>query len=143
MTDTTNAVAVRHINFQGERYDVPADMTAEQLLEMIAVDMNEYTMVTDEDTLFLMPKTGSKGADEDEDEDPFEEVEIEVVTEDPAREALKTACGEGIKVLPLGNNIKEVRMKDGKLIPVVHHTAEEIYDKLEEIEAKLDALLAK
>jgi hypothetical protein len=127
---TENTVAVRHINFQGERYDVPADMTAEQLLEMIAVDMNEYTMVTDEDTLFLMPKTGSKGADEDEDEDP-------------AREALKTACGEGIKVLPLGNNIKEVRMKDGKLVPVVYHTAEEIYDKLEEIEAKLDALLAK
>lgn len=127
---TENTVAVRHINFQGERYDVPADMTAEQLLEMIAVDMNEYTMVTDEDTLFLMPKTGSKGADEDEDEDP-------------TREALKTACGEGIKVLPLGNSIKEVRMKDGKLVPVVYHTAEEIYDKLEEIEAKLDALLAK
>ena len=140
---TENTVAVRHINFQGERYDVPADMTAEQLLEMIAVDMNEYTMVTDEDTLFLMPKTGSKGADEDADEDPFEEVELEVTTEDPTREALKTACGEGIKVLPLGNNIKEVRMKDGKLVPVVYHTAEEIYDKLEEIEAKLDALLAK
>lgn len=34
-------------------------------------------------------------------------------------------------------------MKDGKLVPVVYHTAEEIYDKLEEIEAKLDALLAK
>lgn len=139
---TENTVAVRHINFQGERYDVPADMTAEQLLEMIAVDMNEYTMVTDEDTLFLMPKTGSKGADEDEDEDPFEEVEIEVTTEDPTREVLKTACGEGTKVLP-GVNVKEVRMKDGKLVPVVHHTAEDIYDKLEEIEAKLDALLAK
>lgn len=138
---TDNTVAVRHINFQGERYDVPADMTAEQLLEMIAVDMNEYTMVTDEDTLFLMPKTGSKGSEDEE--DPFEEVEIEVTTEDPTREALKTACGEGIKVLPLGNNIKEVRMKDGKLVPVVHHTAEDIYEKLEEIEAKLDALLAK
>lgn len=140
---TENTVAVRHINFQGERYDVPADMTAEQLLEMIAVDMNEYTMVTDEDTLFLMPKTGSKGADEDEDGNPFEEVEIEVVTEDSTREALKTTCGEGIKVLPLGNNIKEVRMKDGKLVPAVHRTAEDIYEKLEEIEAKLDVLLAK
>lgn len=140
---TENTVAVRHINFQGERYDVPADMTAEQLLEMIAVDMNEYTMVTDEDTLFLMPKTGSKGADEDEDEDPFEEVEIEVTAEDSTRDALKTVCGEGIKVLPSGANAKEVRMKGGKLVPIVHHTAEDIYDKLEEIEAKLDALLAK
>lgn len=138
---TENTVAVRHINFQGERYDVPADMTAEQLLEMIAVDMNEYTMVTDEDTLFLMPKTGSKGSEDEEDH--FEEVEIEVTAEDSTREALKTACGEGIKVLPSGANAKEVRMKDGKLVPVVHHTAEDIYDKLEEIEAKLDALLAK
>ena len=138
MTDTTNTVSVRHINFQGERYDVPADMTAEQLLEMIAVDMNEYTMVTDGDTLFLMPKTGSKGSEDEEDH--FEEVEIEVETVNPISEALKAACG--IKVLP-GVNVKEVRMKNGKLVPVVHHTAEDIYDKLEEIEAKLDALLAK
>lgn len=139
MTENT-AVAVRHINFQGERYEVPADMTAEQLLEMIAVDMNEYTMVTDEDTLFLMPKTGSKGSEDEE--DPFEEVEIEVETVNPTSEALKAACGEGIKVLP-GVSVKEVHMKDGKLVPVVHYTAEDIYDKLEEIEAKLDALLAK
>lgn len=50
---------VTKINYNGEIYDVPAGMTAGDLVA--TMDTNGYTLSVEGDTLFVMQRTGSKG----------------------------------------------------------------------------------
>lgn len=148
---TTNIDNARYINFQGERFEVPAEMTAGQVLQAMSINLDGYTMQVEGETVYVMPATGTKGSDEGADEDSaFEDLEDEVVdysdevlkaipnTESVVSQALHNVCN----AVPTPQR-QEVRLINGQLVPFTRRSNEDIYDKLVAIEAKLDILLAK
>lgn len=154
MTQTltaTNINNARYINFQGERFEVPAEMTAGQVLQAMSINLDGYTMQVEGETVYVMPATGTKGSDEGADEDSAsEDLEDEVVdysdevleaipnTESVMTQALRSVCNPA----PSAPR-QEVRLINGQLVPFTRRSNEDIYDKLVAIEEKLDALLAK
>lgn len=148
---TTNIDNARYINFQGERFEVPAEMTAGQVLQAMSINLDGYTMQVEGETVYVMPATGTKGSDEGADDDSaFEDLEYEVDdysdevleaipnTESVMTQALRSVCNPA----PSAPR-QEVRLINGQLVPFTRRSNEDIYDKLVAIEEKLDALLAK
>lgn len=148
---TTNIDNARYINFQGERFEVPAEMTAGQVLQAMSINLDGYTMQVEGGTVYVMPATGTKGSDEGADEDSaFEDLEDEVV--DYSDEVLEAIPNTESVISQALHNVcnavstpqrQEVRLINGQLVPFTRRSNEDIYDKLVAIEAKLDILLAK
>lgn len=143
---TTNINNARYINFQGERFEVPAEMTAGQVLQAMSINLDGYTMQVEGETVYVMPATGTKGSgagDFEDLEDEVDDYSDEVLkaipnTESVMTQALRSVCNQA----PSAPR-QEVRLINGQLVPFTRRSNEDIYDKLVAIEEKLDALLAK
>lgn len=150
-TSTTNIDNVRYINFQGERFEVPAEMTVGQVIQAMSINLDNYTMQVEGETVYVMPATGTKGSDEGADDDSASE-DLEHEVDDYSDEVLKAIPNtESVMAQALRNACnpapstprQEVRLINGQLVPFTRRSNEDIYDKLVAIEEKLDALLAK
>lgn len=104
---------VNKINYLNSEFALPEGTTLQEALEQLQVDISTYKLEVEEDTLFILPKTGTKGyhccdCEDCNDYEEDESYEEDETSEDPLLAALNKNFNSKRKEVRLTSDFKLV-----------------------------------